>query len=72
MTTESWVISFLTNPLMLHFMAAILLVVSLCVFYTIASYLERLWSQRPRRTEKQPEIGQALVTGLRRDMKCWN
>jgi hypothetical protein len=72
MTTETWVISFLTNPFMLRFMAVILLVVSLCVLYAVASFVERVWSQRPRQFENGRELGQSLVPGLRRDMKIWS
>ena len=61
-----------THPWMLHAIAVIALVAIFGVSCAIVSYVERMWSQGPRRTEKQREIGQALVRGLGRDMNCWN
>jgi hypothetical protein len=72
MTTEALGILLTTHPWMLHFMAVILLVVSLCVLYAVASFVERVWSKRPRQFENGRELGQSLVPGLRRTMKLWS
>jgi hypothetical protein len=72
MTTEALGILLTTHPWMLHFMAVILLVVSLCVLYAVASFVERVWSQRPRQIENRRESAQSLVPGLRRNLKVWS
>jgi len=72
MTTESWVIPFLTHPLVLRVMVVIALAAVFYALRAVALYVERVWSQGPRDIENRPEFGQTLVPGLRRNIRTWS
>ncbi len=72
MTAETWVIPFLTHPLVLRIIAVIALAASFYVLRAVAVYVERVWMQRPRQFENQREFGHNLVPGLRRNIKIWS
>ena len=68
MTTEAWVIPFITHPLVLRVMTVIALAAIFYVLHTVASYVERIRTQRPRQTKSYREFGQGLVPCQRRNL----
>ena len=72
MTLETWVIFLSTNPWVLRVMVVVALVTTASILYAVATYAERIWSKKPRQSESQRGFGQAVVSDLRPNLKCYS
>lgn len=70
MTTEYLVIFLVTHQWVLRVMVVAALVTTVGALYAVATYVERIWSKKPRQNNIAREPGQAVVSGLRHDLKC--
>jgi hypothetical protein len=53
-------------------MVVVALVTIVSILYAVATYVERMWPKKPRQTENQRELGQAVVPDLRRHLKYYS
>ena len=70
MTPEAWVIFLATHQWVLRVMVVAALVTTVGALYAVATYVERIWSKRPRQNKIARDPGQVVVPGLRCDLKC--
>ena len=72
MNTEALSVLLTTQPWLLRIMVVTAIVAIAGSLYALATYVQRMWLQKPRKTASNYAVGNLGNPGMRPDLKCWS